>query len=59
MRIPAGNRTYFIDVRVAKNNKKYLTITQTQAAGKNRVIVFSDHAKALTDAIRQALDLFR
>ncbi len=34
IRIPAGNRTYFIDVRVAKNNKKYLTITQTEAKDK-------------------------
>lgn len=58
LRIPAGNLTYFIDVRVAKNNKKYLTITQTEAQGKQRVIVFADYANEFADAVKQALELF-
>ncbi len=40
-----------------KNNKKYLNITQTEAAGKNRVIIFADKAKEFADALKQALDL--
>ncbi len=44
-RVPAGNLTYLSDVRVAKNNKPSLTITQTEAQGKQRVIVFSDGNK--------------
>ncbi len=57
-RIDAGARTYFIDVRVAKNNKYYLTITQTEAQGKQRVIVFADNIQKFADALKQALDLF-
>ncbi len=57
-RIDAGSRTYFIDVRVAKNNKNYLTITQTEAQGKQRVIVFSDAIEQFADAIKAALELF-
>ncbi len=57
-RVPGGNRTYFIDVRIAKNNEKYLTITQTETQGKQRVIVFGDHIKEFADALKQALDLF-
>ncbi len=50
--IPADNLTYFIDVRVAKNNKPYLTITQTDAQGKQRVIVSGDKSKEFGDALK-------
>jgi hypothetical protein len=57
-RVDAGNQTYFIDVRVAKNSKNYLTITQTEAQGKQRVIVFADNIQKFSDALKPALDLF-
>ncbi len=62
MRIPAGNQTFFIDVRIAKNNKPYLTITATQGQGETSkrasVVVFADYVKAFADALKTALAMF-
>ncbi|MFH0990504.1 MAG: DUF3276 family protein [bacterium] len=60
--VKSGKITYFFDVREAKNQKKYLTITASQPAGtadakftKRSINVFSDavdkFAEALTDAV--------
>ena len=32
----AGKRTYFFNVRVASNNKKYLTITESKFEGEDK-----------------------
>jgi len=58
IQVPAGQRTYFIDVREAKNGKKYLVFTESKrnAEGKfdrRRIMVFSDHFKAVFEAMKQ------
>ena len=35
-RVPAGKRTYFVDVKSAKNNKPFLKITQSELNGEER-----------------------
>ncbi len=42
-------------MRVAKNNKNYLTITQTEEQGKQWVIVFADNIQKFADALNSAL----
>jgi hypothetical protein len=54
--VRAGKLTYFVDVKEAKNGKKYLSIAETEVDGdkKKRVTmrVFND----AVDQFRQAID---
>ena len=57
--IKAGDRTYFVDVREARNKSKYLAISETRPSGngekkftRSKVVVFNDHL----DEFRSALD---
>ena len=59
--LKAGSTTYFMDVREAKNNKKYLTVTASQPAkegdkkfAKRSVIVFSSVADEFVSALKEA-----
>ncbi|HOV98852.1 MAG TPA: DUF3276 family protein [Bacteroidota bacterium] len=59
--VKAGSTTYFMDVREAKNNKKYVTVTASQLSNdaekkftKRSVTVFSDVAEGLLDALKSA-----
>ncbi len=59
--LKAGSTTYFMDVREAKNNKKYLTVTASQPAkegdkkfAKRSVIVFSSVADEFVGALKEA-----
>ena len=59
--LKAGSTTYFMDVKEAKNNKKYLTITTSQPAkegdkkfAKRSVIVFSNVADDFVSALKEA-----
>jgi phosphohistidine swiveling domain-containing protein len=59
--LKAGSTTYFMDVREAKNNKKYLTVTASQPAkegdkkfAKRSVIVFSSVADEFISALKEA-----
>ncbi len=59
--VKAGSTTYFMDVREAKNNKKYVTVTASQLSNdaekkftKRSVTVFSDVADGLLDALKNA-----
>jgi Protein of unknown function (DUF3276) len=59
--IKAGTTTYFMDVKEAKNNKKYLTVTASQMAKEGekkflnrRVVVFSDVAEGILTAVKEA-----
>ncbi len=63
IKVPAGQRTYFIDVKEAKNGKKYLVFTESKKNDegkfdKQRIMVFSDHFKAVYDAMRQVAPEF-
>ena len=59
--LKAGSTTYFMDVKEAKNNKKYLTVTASQPAkegdkkfAKRSVIVFSNVADEFVSALKEA-----
>jgi hypothetical protein len=59
--LKAGSTTYFMDVKEAKNNKKYLTVTTSQPAkegdkkfAKRSVIVFSNVADDFVSALKEA-----
>jgi Protein of unknown function (DUF3276) len=59
--LKAGSTTYFMDVKEAKNNKKYLTVTASQPAkegdkkfAKRSVIVFSNVADDFVSALKEA-----
>ena len=46
--VKAGKRTYFLDVKAAKNGEKYLAITESlfqgedKARERSRILVFAD-----------------
>lgn len=56
--VRAGRITYFVDVKEAKNGKKYLSISQNQIDGeeKKRVTlrVFSDSISPFCKAVEEA-----
>ena len=59
--LKAGSTTFFMDVKEAKNSKKYLTVTASQLAkeGENKfakrsVIVFSNVADEFVSALKEA-----
>jgi hypothetical protein len=59
--LKAGSTTYFMDVKEAKNNKKYLTVTASHPAkeGENKfakrsVIIFSSVADEFVSALKEA-----
>lgn len=61
--IKAGAMTYFMDVKEAKNNKKYVTVTASSLSKegekkftKRSVTVFSDVAEGLVQALKRAED---
>ena len=61
--VKSGKITYFLDVREAKNNTKYLTVTASQPSKeeptkftKNSINVFSNSADEFVDAVKKAKD---
>ena len=59
--IKAGDRTYFVDVREAKNNSRYLTISETRPSkdGEKKfsritLRIFPDHLGEIRDALNEA-----
>jgi hypothetical protein len=60
--VKAGKITYFFDVREAKNQSKYLTITASQPSGegdkkftKRSINIFSNAAEKFQDALQEAV----
>ena len=59
--LKAGSTTFFMDVKEAKNNKKYLTVTESQPAKegekkftKRSVTVFGSVADEFISALKEA-----
>ena len=56
--IKAGKSTYFIDVKQAKNNSKYLSICESKLDGEERkrtyLNVFGDNVERFREAIDEA-----
>jgi len=62
--VKAGKTTYFMDVREAKNNSKYLSLTASQPSQsdpgkftKRSVIVFNNVAEDLVGALKEAREV--
>lgn len=63
--IKAGDRTYFVDVKEAKNKSKYLTITESKRKKdakegekkftQTKVMIFDDNAQKLREALDEAM----
>ncbi len=61
--VKSGKMTYFLDVKEAKNNTKYLTVTATQPSKdepdkftKNSINIFSNSAEEVLGAVKRAKD---
>jgi hypothetical protein len=58
-KVSAGRRTYFIDIKSAKNNKPFLKITQSEINGEERkkstLTVFESEIPGFREAIDQAV----
>jgi hypothetical protein len=64
--LKAGDRTYFFDVKEAKNSSKYLTIAETRRSKEDEktftrssVMVFDSQVEKFREAISEALDLIQ
>jgi hypothetical protein len=57
--IKAGTKTYFFDLKKTKEDKPYLTITESRFMGEGKdrerasLVVFPDHAQAFSEAIQE------
>ena len=64
--LKAGGRTYFIDVREAKNKAKYMTICESKPSKdgdkrftRSSIMVFNDQAEQFRDVVAEAIDLVK
>ena len=67
--IKAGDRTYFIDVKEAKNKSKYLTIAETKPLKdakegekkntRSSVMIFDNQADKFREALEEAMKLMK
>jgi hypothetical protein len=64
--IKAGDRTYFIDVKEAKNKSKYLTIAESKPSKegdkkftRSSVMVFDNQVPKLKEALDEALSVIQ
>jgi hypothetical protein len=62
--IKAGDRTYFIDVKEAKNKSKYLTIAESKPSkegdkkfSRSSVMVFDNQAGKFREALDEAFKM--
>ncbi|MGB9613102.1 MAG: DUF3276 family protein [Candidatus Margulisiibacteriota bacterium] len=60
--IRAGRRTYFVSVKSAKNNLKYITLTESRLNGQNgfdrsRIMFFPEKLEELVDALQDAAEV--
>ena len=59
--IKAGDKTYFVDVREARNKSRYLAISETRPSGngekkfsRSKVVVFGEHLSEFRSALDEA-----
>ncbi len=64
--LKAGDRTYFFDVKAAKNNSKYLTIAETRRSKEDEkkftrssVMIFENQVENFRNALTEAIDVFQ
>lgn len=59
--VKAGSRTYFFDIKEAKNGKKYLVLTESRLIGdkdknehhRSTIIIFPEQAKEFAKAVKE------
>lgn len=58
-KVVAGSRTYFFDVKEAKDRTMYMVISESRQAGPsydhNRVMIFQEHMEVFTEGFQKAL----
>jgi hypothetical protein len=57
--IKGGRRTYFVSVKESKNNRKFVTLTESKLVDKNKfdrfnIMVFPDKLGELVQALEEA-----
>jgi hypothetical protein len=64
--VKAGDRTYFIDVKEAKNKSKYLTIAESRLSKegekkftRSSVMIFDNQAEKVRDALVEAIEMMQ
>ena len=64
--LKAGDRTYFIDVKAAKNSSKYLTIAESRRSKEDEkkftrssIMVFDNQVEKFRDALMEAMELIK
>ena len=60
--IKAGQRTYFVNVKEAKNKEKYVTITESKLIEKDkfekfRIMVFKNKLGEFIEALHEAVQV--
>jgi len=59
--VKAGGRTYFFDIKEAKNGKKYLVLTESRLVGdknkqerqRSNLIIFPEQAKEFAEVVNE------
>lgn len=62
-RVRAGKRTYFIDVKLTAQGRRYLVISESrpvkgESFKHDRVMIFEDHIKQFERALKKIFSLF-
>ena len=64
--VKAGKTTYYVDVKEAKNQNKYITISSTSPSKEDAskftrksIVVFDNAASKLQDALTEAMELLK
>lgn len=64
--IKAGDRTYFVDVKEAKNKSKYLTIAESKPSkegdkkySRSSIMIFDNQVEKIREAFDEAMKLMR
>lgn len=63
IKVPASDRTYFFDVKEAKNGSPYLVVSQSKKNKEGKferqsIMVFQDHFQEVFDAIKKVAPKF-
>jgi len=63
IKIPGGDRTYFLDVKEAKNGKKYAILSESKRNKegkfeKQRIMIFADHFQQIYEAMKKVAPEF-
>jgi hypothetical protein len=61
--LKTGKRTYFFDIKLSANNKKYLKITESSFEGEgkerryNSFLLFPDQVQGFSQRLNESMDL--